>query len=446
MKKRKREAGISQCMIVKNEEENIERALSWGKGIVTEQIVIDTGSTDRTVELALKAGAQVYHFQWIDDFAAAKNFAIGKAGCPWIAMLDADEYFTREDAKKLLEYVGKLQDSKYGQILTGLANLDDEGAMIAGGSHVRVFRNRPGLRYKRRVHEYLACDGEKDCELVDASEELCIYHTGYSGKESAKKQGRNLELILAELKEHPEDGEMLAYLADEYFSEGRFDEAREAYREAVQKMEPVPMDYSVRNAMTFVKFLSMLSKQWEDCEEELIKVYGQAVSRLPKEADFDYVLGRYYAGKGKFRKGEEHLSKAVGLLEKYGNTYKAMMLSAHLPETYELLAACCYNNGNLRGCVNYATVLLRQNPYLMSTLYLMLSAFRQSEQEAGGKPREDAAEVAVFLGRLYNFNAMKDRLFVLKAAMKAEYGSLVKIIRGMFSEVELACVDMAVHK
>ena len=61
MKKRKREAGISQCMIVKNEEENIERALSWGKGIVTEQIVIDTGSTDRTVELALKAGARVYH-------------------------------------------------------------------------------------------------------------------------------------------------------------------------------------------------------------------------------------------------------------------------------------------------------------------------------------------------------------------------------------------------
>ena len=133
-------------------------------------------------------------------------------------------------------------------------------------------------------------------------------------------------------------------------------------------------------------------------------------------------------------------------MEKYGNTYKAMMLSAHLPETYELLAACCYNNGNLRGCVNYATVLLRQNPYLMSTLYLMLSAFRQSEQEAEGKPSEDAAEVAVFLGRLYNFNAMKDRLFVLKAAMKAEYGSLVKIIRGMFSEVELACVDMAVHK
>ena len=61
MKKPKR-AKISQCMIVKNEEKNMEQALSWGKGVVSEQIVVDTGSTDRTVEIAQKLGATVYHF------------------------------------------------------------------------------------------------------------------------------------------------------------------------------------------------------------------------------------------------------------------------------------------------------------------------------------------------------------------------------------------------
>ena len=90
MKSRSR-AKISQCMIVKNEERNIERALSWGKGVVAEQIVVDTGSTDRTVEIAEQMGAKVYHFEWIDDFAAAKNFAISKAKYEWIALLDADE-------------------------------------------------------------------------------------------------------------------------------------------------------------------------------------------------------------------------------------------------------------------------------------------------------------------------------------------------------------------
>ncbi|MCC8024786.1 MAG: glycosyltransferase family 2 protein [Clostridium sp.] len=446
MKKRKNKVEISQCMIVKNEEENIERALSWGKGIVSEQIVVDTGSTDRTVELALNAGAQVYHFQWIDDFAVAKNFAISKAGCPWIAMLDADEYFVREDAEKLLEYVQDLEYSKYGRILTGLANLDDDGAIIAAGSHVRVFRNRPGLRYKRRIHEYLDCREERDCELVDASEELYIYHTGYSGKERGKKIGRNLNLILAELKEHPEDDDLMAYLADEYYSSGRFEEAAVVYRRVAANLKPVGGDYSARDSTTFIKFLSMLSENMADCGEELVKVYGQAINHLPREADFDYIMGRYYAGKGDCRKGEYHLARALKLLDKYGNTFKAILLSAHLPETYELLAACCYNNGNLSGCVSYAAVLLRQNPYLMSTLYIMLSAFHKSGQAPEQKNPEGAAEVAMFLGTLYDFNSMKDRLFVLKAAMKADYGNLVKIIRGMFSEPELACVDMAVNK
>ena len=76
-------ANISQCMIVKNEEENIIKALSWGKKIMAEQIVIDTGSTDRTIELAKQMGAIVYEFPWDDDFAAAKNYAIEKARYDW---------------------------------------------------------------------------------------------------------------------------------------------------------------------------------------------------------------------------------------------------------------------------------------------------------------------------------------------------------------------------
>ena len=66
-------------MIVKNEEKNIRRALSWGKDIMCEQIVVDTGSSDRTVEIAREMGAKIFFFPWINDFAAAKNFAIDQA-------------------------------------------------------------------------------------------------------------------------------------------------------------------------------------------------------------------------------------------------------------------------------------------------------------------------------------------------------------------------------
>ena len=109
--------GISQCMIVKNEEENIERALSWGKGIVSEQIVVDTGSEDRTVEIARAMGAKVYTFAWTDDFSAAKNYALSKAEHEWVAFLDADEYFSGEDAKKLDGYVKRLRSSRHLRLL-----------------------------------------------------------------------------------------------------------------------------------------------------------------------------------------------------------------------------------------------------------------------------------------------------------------------------------------
>ena len=73
MKDRIEGVRLSQCMIVKNEEQNIRRALLWGKGRVCEQIVVDTGSTDRTVDIAREMGARVYHFEWCGDFSAAKN-------------------------------------------------------------------------------------------------------------------------------------------------------------------------------------------------------------------------------------------------------------------------------------------------------------------------------------------------------------------------------------
>ena len=109
---------ISQCMIVKDEENNIKKALSWGKGIVCEQIVVDTGSRDRTVQIAESMGARVYHYTWTDDFAAAKNYAISKAKGEWIAFLDADETWAPGDEKKLLKILEQLEPTRAEGITT----------------------------------------------------------------------------------------------------------------------------------------------------------------------------------------------------------------------------------------------------------------------------------------------------------------------------------------
>ncbi len=129
----KKEIRLSQCMIVKNEEKNIERALSWGKSFIWEQIVVDTGSTDRTVEIARRLGAKVYHFEWIDDFAAAKNYAVSQAQGDWIVFLDADEYFLEEDAKRLVPLLEKLEGTKYNALVTRWVQVEGSEELSSGG-------------------------------------------------------------------------------------------------------------------------------------------------------------------------------------------------------------------------------------------------------------------------------------------------------------------------
>ena len=91
---------ISACVIVKNEAENLPLWLEKMSQLADEMIVVDTGSEDNTKELAVAAGAQVYDYQWQDDFAAAKNYAISKAKGDWILFLDADEYFDEKSCHR----------------------------------------------------------------------------------------------------------------------------------------------------------------------------------------------------------------------------------------------------------------------------------------------------------------------------------------------------------
>ena len=95
---------ISLCMIVINEEKHLETCLNSVKNIVSEIIIVDTGSTDQTKEIANKFKVKVYDFQWNDDFSAARNFCLQKAAKDWILVLDADETISNKDLMKIKKY------------------------------------------------------------------------------------------------------------------------------------------------------------------------------------------------------------------------------------------------------------------------------------------------------------------------------------------------------
>jgi len=95
---------LSLCMIVKNEELHLARCLKSVRGLADEMILVDTGSTDRTVEVARSYGARVFHFTWQDDFSLARNHSLEAASGEWILVLDADESIAARDH-------GRIRDS-----------------------------------------------------------------------------------------------------------------------------------------------------------------------------------------------------------------------------------------------------------------------------------------------------------------------------------------------
>ncbi|MDL2259215.1 glycosyltransferase family 2 protein, partial [Eubacteriales bacterium OttesenSCG-928-K08] len=94
---------ISLCMIVRNEEATLARCLNSIKGVADEIIIVDTGSTDTTVDVAKYFTDKVYSFEWVDDFSAARNFSFSKATMEYLLWLDADDVVLPEDREKLIE-------------------------------------------------------------------------------------------------------------------------------------------------------------------------------------------------------------------------------------------------------------------------------------------------------------------------------------------------------
>ena len=176
-----------------------------------------------------------------------------------------------------------------------------------------------------------------------------------------------------------------------------------------------------------------------------MEIYGKAIRLIPKECDYDYVAGKFYVAKQDFKKGAYHLARALQILEKHGSINRGELLTGNLQGTWELLAMCHYQNGELDKCVKCCTALLKADRYLMSTLVMMLCAFKWDEERDAAKAA-NAADVAMFLGTLYDMNRLKDRIFILRAAMKADYGNLVKVVRGTCSSEELYCFDRSMEQ
>ncbi|OBZ10051.1 glycosyltransferase family 2 protein [Bacillus sp. FJAT-26390] len=229
---------ISLCMIVRNEEQQLPRCLKSVQGIVDEIIIVDTGSSDRTIEVAEQFGAIVVRAEWEQDFAKARNVGLARAQGEWVLFLDADEMLDAATGSQLREEADHEASGLFLQIWNVVGSSDDERG---GTVHpvLRLFRNDQHIRFEGRIHEQIAASilrrwPEAVFRLTDAK----IFHYGYRHDivlEKNKLQ-RNMELLERAVLEEPNNVFHRYNLGVEFLRAGMPEKALEAFR-FVKKQE-----------------------------------------------------------------------------------------------------------------------------------------------------------------------------------------------------------------
>jgi tetratricopeptide (TPR) repeat protein len=218
-------ARVSLCMIVKNEEANLPACLASVADLVDEVVVVDTGSSDATREVAATVTARVFEFPWVDDFAAARNESLRHATGDWIFWLDADDRLDEESRHKLRALFAGLKNENVAYVMKCLCASDTPGGADTVVDHVRLFRNDPLLRWKYRVHEQILPAVRAQGGEVRWAD-VVIRHVGYQDPALRhRKLERDLGLLRREVADQPDDPFTLFNLGSVYQELGRTAEA-----------------------------------------------------------------------------------------------------------------------------------------------------------------------------------------------------------------------------
>ncbi len=313
---------IAAAIIVKNEAEHLQRCLNSIKEFCDEIVVVDTGSTDNTVEIATTCATKILHKEWKQDFAASRNFALDAVTAEWVLYIDADEELVMDDVVALRQQVADAQDvMAFGLRMHTQANwtpyLD-----------YRMWRNRDDIRFIGEIHE-TTMDGivrvgretNRSLEPIDIS----IMHHGYEGDLTAKHR-RNLPLLQAELKLHPEKINLWNHLGRVHFALGRLDLAEQTWRTGISRIEQVGIR-SAYDVQIYASLADMLISQ----RREALPLIERGLQLDPGFLTFQWMLARLFATSGRFveaiNKCDELMIMGQAPLSSDGAAYNLDMFS-----------------------------------------------------------------------------------------------------------------------
>lgn len=310
---------ISLCMIVKNEEAVLDKCLRSIMSYVDEIIIVDTGSSDNTREIAEKYTDKIFEFPWCDDFSKARNYSISKATNDWILVLDADEVLVSWD-KPLIEAYYKDNADTVGRIKIINITDDIDGGIKRTTDYVSRFFNRKAFHYEGIVHEQIT---RKDSLTYDKEFiGISVEHTGYTPEvlQSKNKIERNIGLLQNAISLNKDDPYLYYQLGKSYYLQREFKKTIEAFSKALECDKGSCEEYLEDIIETYGYCLLNTGKYADALELQ------NYIPQFNYSPDFHFVMGLIYMNNGMFKKAVDSFStcedKGEGKVDGV-NSYKA---------------------------------------------------------------------------------------------------------------------------
>jgi len=309
-------ATLSLCMIVRNEEKWLSQCLDAAKQFVDEIVIVDTGSSDRSVEIAQSYGAKVIELPWEHDFASAKNVALDNASQDWILVLDADERILPDDFKRLKELLDTNNADAYKLELRNYVKqagpgyvscIPSETTMQARSYRpirmVRLFRNRQEYRFENRVHELVERTIESAGGRIGEAS-IPVHHYGILFSNVKHKTRYYAWLTFKQIEDDPTNVRAL-YLAGQFMQEqGKTASALEYFHKAAS------IDPAYKNVWFTIANVLVGQKR----TEEAIKAYEQSLVHNPASPNAPQVINNLavlYANAGRKQDAKKLLELAM---------------------------------------------------------------------------------------------------------------------------------------
>lgn len=308
---------ISLCMIAKDEEDFIKKTIEAAKPLVDEIIVVDTGSKDRTKEIAQKLGAKVFDFKWNNDFSEAHNLAVEKAEMDWVLVLDADETISRKDHKKILKLVK--DESVDGYVLeqrTYSTNVESHNWSFCEGNYeeekdfagyfasklVRLFRNNKGYKFIHKNHDVVDPSiKEKNGKIVNPN--IPMHHFAKTKGTSffEGKVDQYLEMGLNQIKEEPSNPRPYYEIGLIYLTKNDLKKAEKNFKKVVE------LNPGYKTAFAQLGIIELKRKNYKKAAE----IFQDSIQRKPKQ-DLAYLyLGELMMMINKFEKAARIFKQAA---------------------------------------------------------------------------------------------------------------------------------------